>query len=70
MEHTLAPALPPEPADDADRRRWLMAAGAAGSVAAVGTAVPFVASFAPSERAKAAGGPVEVDIADIAPGGM
>jgi ubiquinol-cytochrome c reductase iron-sulfur subunit len=34
------------------------------------TAVPFVASFAPSERAKAAGGPVEVDISDIAAGGL
>jgi len=63
-------ALPPvETADDAERRRWLMIAGTAGGVAAVATAVPFVASFVPSERAKAAGGPVEVDIADIPPGG-
>jgi ubiquinol-cytochrome c reductase iron-sulfur subunit len=55
--------------DNADeRRRWLMFTGAAGGVAAVSTAVPFVASFAPSERAKAAGGPVEVDIGGLAPG--
>jgi ubiquinol-cytochrome c reductase iron-sulfur subunit len=53
---------------DGDRRRWLVLTGAAGGVAAVGTAVPFVASFAPSERAKAAGGPVELDIAGLAPG--
>ncbi len=61
-----AAAIPEDNADE--RRRWLMLTGAAGSVAAVGTAVPFVASFAPSERAKAAGGPVQVDIGGLAPG--
>ena len=66
MDITMPPV---EPADDAERRRWLMIAGTAGGVAAVGVAAPFVASFAPSERAKAAGGPVEVDISDIPPGG-
>ena len=54
---------------DADKRLWLMATGAAGSAAALATAVPFVSTFAPSERARAAGGPVEVDIGDIPPGG-
>ena len=39
-------------------------------MAAVATAVPFVASFAPSERARAMGAAVEVDIGDIPPGGM
>jgi ubiquinol-cytochrome c reductase iron-sulfur subunit len=34
----------------------------------VATAVPFVSTFAPSERAKAAGAPVEVDIGGIKPG--
>jgi ubiquinol-cytochrome c reductase iron-sulfur subunit len=37
-------------------------------VGLVATAVPFVASLAPSERAKAAGGPIDVDLSDIAPG--
>jgi ubiquinol-cytochrome c reductase iron-sulfur subunit len=64
------PVLPLAAVDAAERRRWLMLAGSAGGVAAVGTAVPFVASFAPSERARAAGGPVEIDIGDIAPGGV
>lgn len=54
---------------DSDRRQWLIATGTAGGVAALATAVPFVSSFAPSERAKAAGGPVEVDLSDIPPGG-
>ena len=53
---------------DPDRRVWLMATGAAGGAAAVITAMPFVSTFAPSERAKAAGGPVEIDIAGLLPG--
>ena len=57
-------------AGEADRRTWLIATSAAGGVAAVAAAVPFVASFAPSERARAMGAAVEVDIGDIAPGGM
>ncbi|MEP7297466.1 MAG: ubiquinol-cytochrome c reductase iron-sulfur subunit [Burkholderiales bacterium] len=54
---------------DPDRRHWLVMTAAAGGAGTVVTAVPFVSSFAPSERAKAAGGPVEVDISDIPPGG-
>jgi ubiquinol-cytochrome c reductase iron-sulfur subunit len=62
--------LPPPAAADAERRTWLIAASAAGGVAAVGASVPFVASFAPSERARALGAAVEVDLSDIPPGGM
>lgn len=40
---------------DSSRRTLLLATSAAGGVAAVATAVPFVASLTPSERAKAAG---------------
>lgn len=51
------------------RRRFLtLATGAAGGVAAAGVAVPFLASWLPSERAKAAGAPVEVDLSKIEPG--
>jgi ubiquinol-cytochrome c reductase iron-sulfur subunit len=53
---------------DASKRTWLIASGCAGAVGAGFTAVPFVSSFAPSERAKAAGAPVEVDIAALKPG--
>ncbi|WP_127999211.1 ubiquinol-cytochrome c reductase iron-sulfur subunit [Piscinibacter defluvii] len=62
--------LPRVGADDPERRTWLLATGAAGGVAAIATAVPFVSSFAPSERAKAQGASVEVELGDIAPGGM
>ncbi len=62
-------ALPPTAADP-ERRTWILAASAAGGVAAIATAVPFVSTFAPSERARALGAAVEVDISDIPPGGM
>jgi ubiquinol-cytochrome c reductase iron-sulfur subunit len=53
---------------DPAKRTWLIASSCAGAVGAAFTAVPFVSSFAPSERAKAAGAPVEVDIAALKPG--
>lgn len=54
---------------DQSKRRFLtLATGAAGGVVAVGVATPLIASFFPSERAKAAGAPVEVDISKIEPG--
>ena len=55
---------------DPQRRFWMMTATAAGGIGAVVTAIPFVSSFAPSERVKSAGGPLEVDISDILPGGI
>jgi len=55
---------------DASKRTWLIASSCAGVVGAGFAAVPFVASFAPSERAKAAGAPVEVDIAGLKPDEM
>ena len=55
---------------DAERRKMVLITAAAAGVAAVATAVPFVSSFAPSERAKAMGASVEADISDIAPGGI
>ncbi len=50
------------------RRTFVIATSAVGGAASVGAAVPFVASMMPSERAKAAGAPVEVDISKLAPG--
>ena len=55
---------------DGGRRQLLLVTSAAGGVAAAAAAVPFVASLTPSERAKAAGAPVEVDISKLAPGQM
>ena len=53
---------------DTGKRTWLIASGCAGAVGGVATAIPFVSSFEPSERAKAAGAAVEVDISGIKPG--
>jgi ubiquinol-cytochrome c reductase iron-sulfur subunit len=55
---------------DNSRRNAVIATGIVGGAGMVCAALPFVATFAPSERAKAAGGPVEVDIGDIKPGEM
>ena len=50
---------------DESKRTWVKITCGAGAVAGVATAIPFVSTFAPSERAKAAGAPVEVDISDV-----
>lgn len=55
---------------DAERRNMVLLTVAAGGVATVATAIPLVASFAPSERALASGAAVEADISDLAPGAM
>ena len=54
--------------DQGKRRFLLTATGVVGGLATAATAVPFVASMLPSERAKAAGAPVEADISNLAPG--
>jgi ubiquinol-cytochrome c reductase iron-sulfur subunit len=51
--------------DNSKRRFLLIATGVAGAVAGAGVATPFIASFFPSERAKAAGAPVELDISKL-----
>lgn len=53
---------------DQGKRTWLIATGCAGAVGGAATAVPFVSTFAPSERAKAAGAAVEADISALKPG--
>lgn len=53
---------------DGGKRTWIIASGCVGAVGAGFVAVPFISSFQPSERARAAGAPVEVDISSIKPG--
>lgn len=53
---------------DKTRRNLVVATSVAGGAAAVGAAIPFVASMTPSERARAAGAPVEAEIATMQPG--
>ena len=55
---------------DCGRRRLIVATAAVGGAGVVTAMVPFLSSMLPSERAKAAGAPVEVDIGSIGPGQM
>ena len=55
---------------DSGRRRLVVATAAVGGVGAIAALVPFLSSMLPSERAKAAGAPVEVEIGTLEPGQM
>lgn len=55
---------------DSGRRGLLVATCAAGGVVGLSTGAALVSTFQPSERAKAAGAPVEVDITGMQPGEM
>lgn len=55
---------------DKSRRQWLIATSVAGGLGGAAVVVPLVSTFAPSEKAKAAGAPVEMDIAGMQPGEM
>lgn len=56
---------------DSGRRRFLLrSTSVVGAVGVVGAAVPFVRSWSPSARARAAGAPVRVDIGRIEEGSM
>lgn len=53
------------------RRKFLTAAtSAVGAVGAIGVAVPFVGSWNPSAKAKAAGAPVKANLEKLEPGQM
>ena len=53
---------------DKTRRNLIVASSVAGGAASLGAAAPFVVSMWPSERAKAAGAPIEIDISKLVPG--
>ena len=55
--------------ENTGRRKFLTATTAVvGGIGAIATAVPFIKSWNPSEKAKAAGAPIKVDISKIEPG--
>ena len=61
-------AAPQSAPVDKDKRNWIVATAVVGGAGVATVAVPFVSTFSPSERAKAAGAAVEVDISAIKPG--
>lgn len=69
MTSIASDAHQPGAADPIRRRRFLLGAtSVVGGIGIAATALPFVISMVPSERAKAAGAPVEVDISKLEPG--
>ncbi len=75
MSSSTVSAMPPEPGPaeasvDLERRAAIVTSAVVGCVGLAAGAVPYVASWGPSEREKAAGSAVDVDISGIAPGKM
>ena len=56
------------PINKSRRNTVIAVAAVPGVITGAAIVAPLIASLAPSERAKAAGGPVEVDIARLKPG--
>lgn len=62
-------AAAPEMSDvDRERRAAIVATCAVGGAGCAAAALPYIASWGPSEREKAAGSPVDVDISALPPG--
>ncbi len=57
-----------EPVDHKRRRLLTIATSGVGAVGAAALVVPFAGSMVPSEKAKAAGAPVKVDISNLESG--
>lgn len=53
-----------------ERRTWLIATSVMGGIGGTALVLPMVSTFAPSEKAKAAGAPVEMDVTGMVPGEM
>lgn len=70
MSSVLPAADPEQPDIDLERRAALVATGVVGGAGCVAAALPYIASWGPSEREKAAGSPVDVDVSSLPPGKM
>ncbi|SPE32812.1 hypothetical protein SBBP1_630003 [Burkholderiales bacterium] len=70
MSSTLPANDPDHPDIDLERRAAIVATGVVGGAGCVAAALPYIASWGPSEREKAAGSPVDVDVSSLAPGKM
>ena len=70
MSSTVPASAPEPPNVDLERRAAIVATSVVGGAGVVAAAMPYIASWGPSEREKAAGSPVDVDVSSIAPGKM
>ena len=63
--------MQPKPPSNPGRRKFLIVStSVVGAGAVVGAAIPFIAAFNPSEKAKAAGSPARADISKLGKGEM
>ena len=63
--------MQPKPPSNPGRRKFLIAATSiVGTGAVIGSVIPFVTAFNPSEQAKAAGAPAKADISKLTKGEM
>ena len=70
ISHTLHETEDAALPDISRRHALLVATSVMGGIGLLATAVPFVASFQPSEQAKALGGPISIDFSGLLPGEM
>ena len=70
ISHTLHETEDAALPDIGRRHALLVATSVMGGIGLLATAVPFVASFQPSEQAKALGGPISIDVSGLLPGEM
>ena len=68
LNQTAAFQITNDPVDLERRRTLVMATSILGGLGVAAATVPFIGSMLPSERAKAAGAPVEADISKLKPG--
>ena len=68
LNQTATLGVTKDPDDPARRRTLVMATSILGGLGVAVATVPFIDSMLPSERAKAAGAPVEADISKLKPG--
>lgn len=61
-------AAPADSSVDHQKRNWIATTCVVGGAGVAAVAIPFVSTFQPSEKAKAAGAAVEVDISALKPG--
>lgn len=64
----MSESVVPSDLSDPSKRTWLIASSCVGAAGGLAAVVPFVSSFQPSEKAKAAGAAVEADISALKPG--
>jgi ubiquinol-cytochrome c reductase iron-sulfur subunit len=70
MSSTIPPPASPQADVDLERRAAIATTCVVGGAGVVAAAVPYVLSWGPSAREKAAGMPVDIDISGLAPGAM